>query len=157
MIGFVKGLKASMFVPPVGYIWKSASAVSPASIYEGTTWAQIKDRAILAAGTSYENGTTGGSASEQLAVSNLPSHAHACSISSGSSHTHSRYIAEIASAYGERGEMSRSDNFAIDNSTITTSSGGNHSHTVEVGSAGSGQAFSVLNPYIVRYAWERIS
>ena len=69
MIGFVKGLKASMFVPPVGYIWKSASAVSPASIYEGTTWAQIKDRAILAAGTSYENGTTGGSASEQLAVS----------------------------------------------------------------------------------------
>ena len=53
MIGFVKGLKASMFVPPVGYIWKSASAVSPASIYEGTTWAQIKDRAILAAGSSY--------------------------------------------------------------------------------------------------------
>ena len=110
MIGFVKGLKASMFVPPVGYIWKSASAVSPASIYEGTTWAQIKDRAILAAGTSYENGTTGGSASEQLAVSNLPSHAHACSISSGSSHTHSRYIAEIASAYGERGPMSRQFN-----------------------------------------------
>ena len=61
MIGFVKGLMASMFVPPVGYLWKSASAVSPASIYEGTTWAQIKDRAILAAGSSYENGTTGGS------------------------------------------------------------------------------------------------
>lgn len=157
MIGFVKGLRASMFVPPVGYIWKSASAVSPASIYEGTTWAQIKDRAILAAGTSYENGTTGGSASEQLAVSNLPSHTHACSISSGSSHTHSRYIAQIASAAYEHGKMPRSDDFGIDNSTITTSSSGNHSHTVEVGSAGSGQAFSVLNPYIVRYVWERIS
>lgn len=157
MIGFVKGLKASMFVPPVGYVWKSASAVSPASIYEGTTWAQIKDRAILAAGTSYGNGTTGGSVSKQLATSNLPSHSHACSISSGSSHTHSRYIAQIASAAYEYGKMSKSDNFGIDNSTITTSSSGNHSHTVEVGSAGSGQAFSVLNPYIVRYAWERIS
>lgn len=157
MIGFVKGLKASMFVPPVGYVWKSASAVSPASIYEGTTWAQIKDRAILAAGTSYGNGTTGGSVSKQLATSNLPSHSHACSISSGSSHTHSRYIAQIASAAYEYGKMSKSNNFGIDNSTITTSSSGNHSHTVEVGSAGSGQAFSVLNPYIVRYAWERIS
>lgn len=154
MIGFVKGLKASMFVPPVGYVWKSASSVSPASIYEGTTWAQIKDRAILASGSNYTSGTTGGSSSVQISASNLPSHAHSCSVSSGSSHTHTREI--VVNSSGDYG-MVAANNFAINNTTITTSSSGNHSHTVNVGSAGSGQAFSVLNPYIVRYAWERIS
>lgn len=81
-------------------------------------------------------------------------HAHSCSVSSGSSHTHTRGI--VVNSSGDYG-MVAADNFAIKNSTITTSSSGNHSHTVNVGSAGSGQAFSVLNPYIVRYAWERIS
>lgn len=157
MVGYVRGLKTSRFVPPIGYIWKSASAVSPASIYEGTTWRQIKDRTILAAGGNYSNGTTGGRSSVQLATSNLPSHSHSCSISSGSAHTHTLYVAQIASAYGVYGQMSRSNNFAIQNSTITSSSSGGHSHTVTVGSTGSGQSFSVLNPYIVRYVWERIS
>lgn len=157
MVGYVRGLKTSRFVPPIGYIWKSASAVSPASIYEGTTWVQIKDKAILAAGGNYSNGTAGGRPSVQLATSNLPGHSHSCSISSGSTHTHSLSFAQIASAYRVYGKMSHSDNFAIQNSTITSSSSGGHSHTITVGSAGSGQSFSVLNPYIVRYAWERIS
>ena len=44
----------------------------------------------------------------------------------------------------------------IGNATRTTSSAGAHSHSVSIRNTGNGEAFSILNPYIVRYMWERI-
>nr|DAQ86215.1 MAG TPA: baseplate protein [Caudoviricetes sp.] len=53
---------------PVGSIYQSSSLVNPADLFGGGTWERIKDRFLLAAGDSYEEGSTGGSA----AHNNMP-------------------------------------------------------------------------------------
>lgn len=46
---------------PVGSIYMSVNNVSPSTLFGGT-WEQIKDKFLLACGTTYSNGATGGSA-----------------------------------------------------------------------------------------------
>lgn len=46
---------------PVGYIYMSASSVSPATLFGGT-WEQIKDMFLLGCGDSFAAGASGGSA-----------------------------------------------------------------------------------------------
>ena len=48
----------------------------PNSIYAGTTWEQKKDVFILAAGTAYPAGSTGGEAQHTLTVDEMPRHKH---------------------------------------------------------------------------------
>lgn len=150
-LGIVKGFLQEESVPPVGFVWKSNSSVSPASMFANTTWSQIKDRAIIAAGGSYGNGLTGGRSSVTLLVNNLPSHTHSGSTSSAGGHTHT---ATVSSSHGYMGTMGGVHGFSV--TTVTTSSAGGHSHSVSLSNAGSGGSFSILNPYIVRYMWERI-
>ena len=152
-IGIVKGLTTTDDAPPVGFVWKSASSISPASIFAGTTWSQLKNRAIVAAGGRYANGSTGGRASVALTTKEVPAHNHSGSTSSAVAHTHTAKVC-IASSYDD-GVMSFG-NIYIGNATRTTSSAGAHSHSVSIGNTGNGKAFSILNPYIVRYMWERI-
>ena len=49
---------------PVGSIYMSNDATSPAELFGGT-WEQIKDRFILAAGDTYAAGSTGGEAEHE--------------------------------------------------------------------------------------------
>lgn len=61
---------------PVGSYYISATAASPASIMGGT-WSQIDGgRFLCAAGEDYQAGTTGGSASVELSLDQLPKHWH---------------------------------------------------------------------------------
>lgn len=152
-IGIVKGLTVAADTPPVGFVWKSASPISPAAIFAGTTWSQLKDRAIIAAGGSYANGSTGGRASVTLTTKEMPAHNHSGSTSSAGAHTHTATVC-IADTYNE-GVMTWG-HIHIGNDTRTTSSAGAHSHSVSIRNTGNGKAFSILNPYIVRYMWERI-
>lgn len=152
-IGMVKGLNVAADAPPVGFVWKSASPISPAAIFAGTTWSQLKDRAIIAAGGGYANGSTGGRASVTLTTKEMPSHNHSGSTSSAGAHTHTAKVC-IAVSYQE-GVMTWGY-IHIGNATRTTSSAGAHSHSVSIRNTGNGKAFSILNPYIVRYMWERI-
>ena len=59
----------------VGDIYITTNSASPASIFGGT-WEQIKDRFLLAAGTSYTAGSTGGEATHKLTIAEMPRHAH---------------------------------------------------------------------------------
>ena len=60
---------------PVGSIYMSVNSTSPATLFGGT-WEQIQDVFLLAAGSTYTAGDTGGSASHTLIVDELPSHVH---------------------------------------------------------------------------------
>lgn len=62
-------------VYPVGSIYMSANSASPASLFGGT-WERIKDTFLLAAGSTYSAGTTGGEATHTLTVNEMPSHMH---------------------------------------------------------------------------------
>ena len=49
---------------------------NPNTIYSGTTWEQKKDVFILAAGDTYEAGSTGGEAAHTLTEAEMPVHDH---------------------------------------------------------------------------------
>lgn len=102
---------------PVGSIYMSVNSTSPASLFAGTTWTQITDRMLMAAGSTYTNGNTGGAASVTLTTSHLPGHTHSFSATSGNqskSHTHSL----------------NSHSHSIPALSGTAASAGNHSHTI---------------------------
>ena len=61
---------------PVGSIYMSVNNTNPGTLFGGT-WSQIQDRFILAAGSTYSGGATGGSASINLSHSHtVNSHNH---------------------------------------------------------------------------------
>lgn len=92
---------------PVGSIYMSTKNVSPAT-FLGGTWTQIQNRFLLAAGSSYAAGSTGGAATVALTAAQMPSHTHTftgTAVNTGTqsaNHTHSG----------------------------TTSTTGNHNHTI---------------------------
>lgn len=58
-------------VYPVGSIYLSVNSTNPAELFGGT-WAQLKDRFLLAAGDTYAAGSTGGEAQHTLTEAELP-------------------------------------------------------------------------------------
>lgn len=57
---------------PVGSIYMSVNSVDPSTFLTGTTWEQIEDTFLLAAGSTYAAGTTGGEATHKLTQAELP-------------------------------------------------------------------------------------
>ena len=68
-------------VYPVGSIYMSVNTVSPSILFGFGVWEKIEDKFLLASGTTYANGSTGGSADSVVV-----SHNH-----TQKSHTHSPY------------------------------------------------------------------
>ena len=67
---------------PIGAVYISVNDVNPAN-FIGGTWERIQDRFLVAAGDSYEAGTTGGTANHThttaghtLTINEMPSHSH---------------------------------------------------------------------------------
>ena len=60
---------------PVGSIYMSVNSTSPETLFGGT-WEQIQNRFLLAAGSSYTAGNTGGASTVTLSTSQMPSHTH---------------------------------------------------------------------------------
>lgn len=60
---------------PVGSIYQSTDATSPADLFGGT-WEQVKDVFLLAAGDSHAAGSTGGEETHTLTKAEIPDHAH---------------------------------------------------------------------------------
>lgn len=151
MTGSVVCGTSSEWVPPVDFVLELAVSTSPASMYAGTTWTQLKNCIIFAAGDTFRAGSSGGSSSVTLTTAHLPSHSHGISINWGGAHTHT-----IDSSYNGGTHFNEGGGTKLGDNTVTTSSAGGHGHTLYVGSTGSGQSWSIMNPYYAVNIWQRV-
>lgn len=110
-------------------------------------------------GTTYNAGSTGGEATHQLTVGELPSHNHTASTNTTGNHTHTHPGWQMGegirhqdgcSAIPQRGDQGGYSG------TYTFSTAGNHSHTITINSTGNNQSHNNLQPYISIYIWKRV-
>ena len=127
---FGSGLEAY----PVGSVYMSASATSPASLFGGT-WTQIQNRFLVGAGSSYTVGATGGSATVALSVNQMPAHTH---------------IITMARLNGTPASWSTASPYGR-----YSGDEGGASFTMATGEKGSGAAHENRPPYYAVYMWRR--
>lgn len=158
MTGAVTCKSGSDWIPPVDFVLEMYSSTSPASIWAGTTWTQLKNCIIFAAGSTFAAGSSGGSTSVSLNTNHLPSHGHSISTGNAGGHYHSTVIPAVmtgTSGADSQGEWAGSTTSYGDRA-VTLSSTGGHNHTLYIGSTGSGQAFNITNPYYAVNIWQRV-
>ena len=131
----ISNISSTIFdnIYPVGSIYMSVNDTNPANLFGGT-WTQLKDRFLLGAGSTYTNGSTGGSATQRLSVANLPSH------------THPQYVATNGG--------STSANLDYNG---WVSNGKAVAQGIPTGATGQGTKFNIMPPYLVVYMWQRTS
>lgn len=124
---------------PVGTLYHTtASAFDPAAAWGGT-WERIKDRFLLAAGTAYAGGSTGGEATHKLTAQEMPSHTHTMYVNNdGSSSSWSPTAGE----------------YLIKPDGVTTSKK-NYQGKLAQNGAGLDQAHNNMPPYLAVYIWKR--
>lgn len=129
----ISNMSSTIFdvIYPVGSIYMSVNNTNPSNLFGGT-WTQLKDRFLLGAGSTYTNGSTGGSATQRLSVANLPSH------------THPQYVATNGG--------STSANLDYNG---WVSNGKAVAQGIPTGATGQGTAFNIMPPYLVVYMWKR--
>ena len=115
-------------VYPVGAIYLSTVATNPATLFGFGTWEQVKDTFLLAAGSTYAAGSTGGSATHTLTVDELPSHEHAA-----------KGWAAVRDGSG----------------TYITLGGAGKSREYTTDPTGGGTAHNNMPPYLAVYMWKR--
>ena len=144
---YVKGKALWELIYPVGSLYLSAVDTDPGVLFGGT-WERIRDRFLLAAGTAYGAGTTGGEAVHTLTESELPTHAHDPANEAG----YYGFITNSQKAFtvGDMGVQSGSGRYypyapaAFDVSRNT-----------KTGSVGGGKAHNNMPPYLAVYVWQR--
>lgn len=115
---------------PVGSIYMSVNSSDPSTLFGGT-WERIQDTFLLAAGTTYAAGATGGEATHTLTVQEMPSHTHNVDSNSGN---------PIAYIPNQAGSIGGSGKNIISMPILPT---------------GGGQAHNNMPPYLAVYVWKR--
>ena len=148
-------------VYPVGSIYMSTVSTNPATLFGFGTWEAMPAGRVLLAqgksswGTTYNAGSTGGEATHQLTVGEIPNHNHTGSINTAGEHTHSLTLKALWGDGNGSGNGWAGDTRDGGSRTNTFSTVGNHTHTVTINSTGSGQPHNNLQPYISVYMWKR--
>ena len=132
-------------VYPVGSIYMSVVNVSPASFLGGTWQAIEQGRMLMAAGSSWQAGTTGGNAYHTLTIAELPAHNHSATETAAGGHTHGASTGS-AGAHAHSGSALEDGAHAHNASTGTAGAhahsgsaleDGAHAHNASTGTAGS--------------------
>ena len=125
---------------PIGSIYMSVNDIDPGVIFGGT-WEQIKDKFLLASGSTYSNGTTGGNATHNHDSGDLAAAIGAVNGDAGSI----GYIATTAKDHGTASYQIRTN----------YGSGGTFNHYTPVyGYTGES---SSIPPYLAVNIWKRTS
>lgn len=155
-------------IRPIGSLYWSENSTNPSTIYPGTTWVQITDTFIVAAGSTYQAGSSYGAASHThtsaahthttgnhtLTVDEMPSHKHTgIEYDNGNSISlsESGNTGYNISSWNTTGSSSRSD-------MQTNSTGGSQPHNHgNTGSTTPGNTGSSSNipPSVAMYCWKR--
>lgn len=118
------------YLHPVGSIYQSTDATSPADLFGGT-WEQVKDRFLLAAGDSHAAGSTGGEEEHVLTAAEMANHTH---------------------VYDYTGQSDIVGTGAI---KIVSPGGTANAYTGKATSNCGGQAHNNMPPYLSVYTWRR--
>jgi hypothetical protein len=119
---------------PVGSIYMSTNNASPQTFFGGT-WERIQDRFLLAAGSTYTAGGTGGSATHTLTVNEMPNHDHVLKVATSTTTASDAALrASGVKAYSSQIADSPNDNIK--------DVGGNAAH-------------NNMPPYLTVYMWKR--
>ncbi len=170
------GTWASVFdmIYPVGSIYMSVNNTDPGTLFGGT-WAQIQDSFILAAGSTYAGGSTGGAATINLSHSHtVNSHNHSLPANTGShtltveeipSHSHNYPLLDVGDTSTPKSDGVAWQRRTYWNYVNSSSVGGGKGHTHSIGgntgdkSPGTDSKLSstqsILPPYLAVYVWKR--
>lgn len=121
---------------PVGSIYMTENDSFDPSVTFSGTWIRIQDRFLLAAGTTYAAGTTGGEAAHNLTVAEMPEHAH-------------KMLYTKSSGSYSWGITYANQNGDLSGSVQTDSSG--------MGMTGGGEAHNNMPPYLTVMVWKRVA
>lgn len=131
-------------VYPIGSIYMSVNSTDPSTLFGGS-WERIQDRFLLASGSNYGAGTTGGSAK-----ATLPSHTH--TLGSGG---YQMWGAKIGTGSTEPGNQISGD--AKYYAAAKGKSASNYKWLESVDSKGvSDVSQANMPPYLAVYVWKRI-
>ena len=120
---------------PVGSIYMTVdSTKNPNTLFQGTEWEQLKDRFLLGAGDTYNNGDVGGAPTVTLNINQIPSHSH--------------------NVGGDKDAQYQAGGADISLHDAGTSGAG---RIIATSTTGGGQAHNNMPPYLVVYMWKRIS
>ena len=133
--------EAVLAAHPVGSLYWTSKNENPAVTFGGGTWKQIKDKFVLAAGSTYKAEATGGASTVILTVANLPSHNHSYTPSgtikstfTGTSHSHtftpSGTIKSTFTGTNHSHTFTPSGSISDTNAGGHINSGGAHTHTI---------------------------
>jgi len=146
---------------PVGSIYMSTVATSPATLFGFGTWvAYGSGRMLISADATYTAGSTGGSATTTLITANLPVHSHSATSVSNTSdpgHSHNSSIGSGFISNGGPESLAGGPNlpFGRPSTTASAVTGLSVSTTTTIGNTGSGTAVTTISPYIAVYMWNR--
>ena len=147
-------------VYPVGSIYMSTVSTNPATLFGFGTWEAMPAGRVLLAqgtaswGTTYNAGSTGGEATHQLTVGEMPSHSHSAWTDAQGNHNH---LVNSKFDRTANNNISSKDSGGRDSGSAYTSYNGNHSHNIGIGNTGSSQAHNNMMPYLAIYIWKRVS
>ena len=152
---------------PVGSIYMSVNSTNPATLFGGQ-WERIQDKFLLACGSTYNNGATGGTASTSytpkgtnsgtaINVSQMPSHQHRVvkwNKGKTTTHQHVGFYESDASSGSKWQVLSGADGAQLlDCGTEAVGGGKTHTHTF----TGTSTTINTMPPYLAVYVWKRIA
>lgn len=148
---------------PIGSFYISGNPTNPATFYGGK-WKRIEDVFLLAAGSIYSAGSTGGSADAVVVEHNHEQAEHAHSPTDGEMYGFMEYK-DVGTVSRSRVKMDSSGRYAMVGSPEASSASESNidysrhtdSRSPKIDSSGESGIGKNMPPYLAVYVWQRIA